>query len=171
MTLLGQLVGKARVATVAAVAASTESYAVGQDTIRFAYRDLCDDDVALVFSSWCHQILRCRPFSLMTRGMFASYKHDVLEPLLRRVGGTAAVAIDAPEVIFGYCVREPDDRVLHMLYVRAPHRRKKIGGHLLARVFPELGKKPIHYTHPTRFVRPNRDRWLLVHAPRYLEDR
>lgn len=142
------------------------------ETIRFAlrkYAGAADDPV--IYSAWCNQIRKVAPFCAWGPDRFRGYKHGILEPIVARCGATIACNPDHHQQVYGWAVGElTDDKIpiLHMVYVREPHRGRQLGPTLARTALPALGLRTVFYTHQTRST-PYWERvWRLTYAPQFI---
>lgn len=128
-------------------------------------------DQGLVMSSWSKHIRRREPFRAMDGPEFRRHVRRVLGHLVERARPIMACEPGHPEQVYGWiCAELLDDgddqmQVLHMLYVRRPWRRWRIGTRLLRGAFPDVGERPIYCTHPSGGARHLAKRWKLRPDP------
>jgi GNAT superfamily N-acetyltransferase len=137
-----------------------------------AYNGKSDDGV--IFDAWRKKIRHQAPFCSMDGPTFQTYKLEVIEALVARLGAYLACSPDCEQQIYGWSCGEsisgslvdmPPMQVLHMAYVRTPFRGRGIGKRLIQCVVPELGKQTTYFTHPTRASKHWGRIFKMVYAP------
>jgi len=132
------------------------------------FRKALPGEEPVILDPWWKQVRKARPYSLWSIERFWGYKESAIEPLLIAPGVVIASNPDYCKQVYGWaCGEVLDDgiNVLHMVYVREPHRGRRIGQRLAATVCPALGSCPVYYTFRTRSTNYWEKRWQLIYAP------
>jgi hypothetical protein len=113
----------------------------------------------LIYASWIKEY-RQNVYPQADPNWLSVAQHALIERLLAAPSVLCAVAVDPeePDAIRGYLVGEPDQRVLHWVYVRGWYRRGRVATRLLDRVFGDPDR-PIEVTTTTRRLDWLRRRW------------
>jgi GNAT superfamily N-acetyltransferase len=115
--------------------------AIPDSALAYAIRSPIPSDEKFVYKVWLDSYRVTGPMVKQVRDrIFFAYHHRVIEHILARPTTSVLVASpeDAPEVIYGYLVCEPewtgDERegIIHWLYVKSSWRRLGIATALLA---------------------------------------
>lgn len=132
------------------------------------FRRAAPGEEPVILDPWWKQVRKARPCSLWHIDRFWGYKVAAIDPLLHEPGVIIASNPQHPRQVYGWaCGEVLDDgiNVLHMVYVREPHRGRRIGHKLAATVCPALGSAPVYYTFRTRSTNFWERRWRLIYAP------
>ena len=119
----------------------------------YAIRPAQADDISFIYSTWLRSYRNDSAIGLSVRKsvFFESYRL-VLDQILAKAATKVLVAckIDEPNVIYGYLVAEPTEKILHYIFVKDAFRRFQIAKTLFQTAFPEHGVGGVYITHLTR---------------------
>lgn len=122
-------------------------------------------DLPFVFNSWLQSSAESAWGRSMRRRVYFRRHHSVIQRLLKRAELWVAVLPEAPDVILGWMVAEPEAKRLHYVYVKESWRGFSIARSLLEHL-PEVST----YTHRTLGPQGRVERLIREHYPNIIYD-
>ena len=135
--------------------------------LRCTLRTHTEEDLPLIYSSWCSQVRAMQPLSVLTPEEFRRLHRPVVDYCLQKHGAIVACNPDMDDHVYGYICA---GKALHMIYVRNTFRQFGVGKRLMRAVFPEFLQDTIYHTHDTKAARHFRPRWNLKYDPYLIGD-
>jgi hypothetical protein len=122
----------------------------------FVTRSVSAEDIPFLYSTWLKSYRNDSETGLSVRKsiFFESYRL-VLDHILQKNTTKVLVACkpDEPNVIYGYMVAEPNDNVLHYVFVKEAFQRFGIANQLFQQIFPNTSSGSVTITHRTDHAR------------------
>ena len=111
------------------------------------------DEMALVYDAWANSFRKSPWAGCIPNHLYDSVSRTAIGEILSR-GARVTVAVqdlpDGARRVCGYSVSEPDQAILHWLFVKRDYRGMGIGRALLNETVIGFSDKPKRYTHRTR---------------------
>ncbi len=120
------------------------------DRLVFTLRYPGPNDLQFIFSSWIRSMGDYPPFCDLDRNWFATAQHALIAQLLKRSRITVACDPGDHDQIFGYCIHEPRNKVLHWVYVKKNFRGQGVARNLIEST--GAGKGSIRFKFATRLA-------------------
>lgn len=108
------------------------------------------DEFALIWDSWMRSFKKSQWAGCVPNHLYESVQRAAITEIVDRGARVRVAALELPDGtrrVLGYSVSEPDKRVLHWIFVKAPYRGVGVGRRLLEEACPEGDWK---YTFRTR---------------------